>query len=152
VAAHFRVSPPTVRQWVRKKEVPFRRGKGRRLYFSLDEVTTALEARKFDGQPGAKAQEPSDDLKAAQLRKERALAEQHELKARRMRGELLPRADVEEIATGIVQAWKGAVENVARVQPQRHRKRAQKMAAEMVEGAVVACRAYLARLELEAEE
>lgn len=86
----------TVRSWIKRpvNPCPHERLHGRDLRFNVPEVKAWMTANGVTGRQGRPAQPSSENLEAAKLRKESALADKYEIQVERDRGLLVPFSDV----------------------------------------------------------
>jgi phage terminase Nu1 subunit (DNA packaging protein) len=92
------VHPNTVTNWITKEQLPILRRVGRVVELDLATAVQwvrAREQRAFDDK--LKALTTSPDVQRAQYRKAVAAAERAELELGRLRGDLVPRSDVERL-------------------------------------------------------
>ena len=95
VADHFEVSKQAVSQW--KKRVDPMPGKSG--HYDLDEIEAWHDSTFLKGKPGDSNNELMKEMLLAKIRKETALADQNEIKAKRMDEDYIPISDVLEWVT-----------------------------------------------------
>jgi DNA-binding transcriptional MerR regulator len=115
------ISPRTLRDWMSKKGMPHSRGgPGKANHFNLREIQEWMRIVGLTGDIGrppdaaALGRQKHPDLDAIEIRKQKAITEKHELQAAAMRGEFLPRADVEAIFAELGHMTRATLEGEAR--------------------------------------
>jgi terminase small subunit / prophage DNA-packing protein len=92
------INRQTLQAWV-KKGCPCTkaRGKGKQNKFDQFEVAAWMKANNLSGTVGRPTGPVSEQLAAAKLRKENAMAELHEIRVAREKGELVEKAEQERL-------------------------------------------------------
>jgi phage terminase Nu1 subunit (DNA packaging protein) len=96
VANELGVHGHTIRGWIKRplNPCPHTRIQGRELRFDVAEVRAWMSANGVSGKQGRPPEPSSQNLEAAKLRKENALADKYEIQVERERGVVVPFAEV----------------------------------------------------------
>lgn len=147
IAEKFGVSPNTVKAWIRDGKVPSSKRQGRRL-LSFREVQQAIDAGHILGQRQPKGAEPkkpqTDD--EIERRKQLAITEKHEAQAAKLRGELIPKEDVDACAADVVAALLEGFRSVARAEPRETREYAEDLAERAIKTGLARAKVAIERL------
>ena len=140
----------TVRDWA-SQGCPHER-KGRAFVFPMRKVLAWLSERGYTGKRGRQKSAPPPAVDAdgnpldAETRFRLARAVRSELQAEQMRGNLIPREEVEAAAAEVIGAFVTAIRSVARTASSEWRDEAEALAERMVEAGLDRAKAALGRI------